>query len=292
MLEGVLNIDKPLGLTSHDVVARVRRHGRVRRVGHAGTLDPLATGVLVVCVGRATRLVEYLVGQPKTYETVVRLGEVTNTYDAEGEITAVSPPPADLSPTQLEPILAQFRGDIEQIPPIYSAIKKDGQPLYKMARRGETIEIPARPVTIYDLTFMAWETPHLSLRISCSAGTYIRSLGHDIGQVLGCGGHLVQLRRTAVGAFNSDTAVSLDSLTPENIADYLQPTDTAVAHLPPLTLDDNQIQDLYNGRLVPRQAEHPSADLVRLYEPHGRFAGILTGEPTHWRPRKMFTPYE
>ncbi len=290
MLEGVLNIDKPLGLTSHDVVARVRHHGRVRRVGHAGTLDPLATGVLVVCIGRPTRLIEYLVGQPKTYETTVRLGQVTNTYDAEGEITAVSPLPPDLSPSQLEPILDQFRGPIEQVPPMYSAIKKDGQPLYKMARRGETIEIPARPVTIYELTLQAWEPPDLRLKITCSAGTYIRSLGHDIGQVLGCGGHLVQLRRTAVGSFTSDRAVSLDALNAEKIADYLLPPDTAVAHLSPLILDDKQIQDLYNGRLVPRQAEHPSADVVRLYETNGRFAGILTADAEQWRPRKMFTP--
>lgn len=290
MLEGVLNIDKPLGLTSHDVVARVRRHGHVRRVGHAGTLDPLATGVLVVCIGRPTRLIEYLVGQPKTYETTVRLGQVTNTYDAEGEITAVSPLPADLSPSQLEPILDQFRGPIQQIPPMYSAIKKDGQPLYKMARRGETIEIPPRPITIYELTLQAWEPPDLRLKIVCSAGTYIRSLGHDIGQVLGCGGHLVQLCRTAVGSFTSDTAVSLDALNAENIANYLLPPDTAVAHLPQLILDDKQIQDLYSGRLVPHQADHPTADLLRVYEPNGRFAGIVTADETNWRPRKMFTP--
>ena len=292
MLEGVLNIDKPLGLTSHDVVARVRRHGRLRRVGHAGTLDPLATGVLVVCLGRATRLVEYLVGQPKTYETVVRLGETTNTYDAEGEVTAVLPVPTGLTTAVLEPILDRFRGHIQQIPPMYSAIKKDGQPLYKMARRGESIEIPPRPVTIYDLTLVAWEPPHLSLRVTCSAGTYIRSLGHDIGQALGCGGHLVQLRRTAVGALTTATAVALDDLTPENIASYLQPPDTAVSHLPRLNLSTPETQDLYQGRHIAHQTNHPAAELVRAYDAHGRFAGIVVahGGQTQWRPHKMFTP--
>lgn len=294
MLAGVLNLDKPLGLTSHDVVARVRRHGGLRRVGHAGTLDPLATGVLVVCLGRATRLIEYMVGQPKTYETTVRLGQVTNTYDGEGEIIAEQPVPETLSTAVIEATLSQFRGTIEQVPPMYSAIKKDGQPLYKLARRGETIDVPPRTVTIYDLTLLDWTTPHLTLRVTCSAGTYIRSLGHDIGQALGCGGYLVALRRTAVGVLTTDTAVPLAELTADNIADHLLPPDTAVGHLPKIILTDSEARDLYNGRAIPQRPGDPTDKLVRAYEASsGRFAGLVAvkREQTHlWWPRKLFTP--
>ncbi|MBK8431029.1 MAG: tRNA pseudouridine(55) synthase TruB [Chloroflexi bacterium] len=287
-MDGILNIHKPLTLTSHDVVGRVRRVAGQKRVGHSGTLDPLATGVLVVCLGRATRLVEYVVGQRKEYEAVIRLGQSTATYDAEGEITAERPLPADLTADQLAITLRQFTGAIEQRPPMYSAIKKDGQPLYKMARRGETIEIPARPVTIYDLAILGWEVPLLTVRVACSAGTYIRSLAHDLGEVLGCGGHLVGLVRTAVGPFSLETAVALDALTPENIAQFLLPSETAVAHLPALELEDAAVKALFMGQLVPCQPHHPTAELVRVTNPNHPFAGLATREGEIWRPKKMF----
>ncbi|MEZ4517256.1 MAG: tRNA pseudouridine(55) synthase TruB [Chloroflexota bacterium] len=167
---GVLVVDKPLGLTSHDVVQRVRRATGIRRVGHAGTLDPLATGVLVVCVGWATRLIEYLVDSRKTYETTVRLGRTTTTYDAEGEIVAERP--AAVTPDQLHAALIPFRGPIRQKAPAYSAIKKDGQPLYKAARRGEAVEAPVRQVTIDTLELLDFRPPDVDLRVVCSAGTY------------------------------------------------------------------------------------------------------------------------
>jgi tRNA pseudouridine55 synthase len=174
---GLLILDKPTGLTSHDAVQRVRRISGVRRAGHAGTLDPLASGVLLVCVGPATRLVEYLVGHDKTYETTVRLGQTTTTYDAEGDITRERPVRVDES--QIAAALDAFRGAIRQQVPAFSAVKRDGQPLYKAARRGDEMELPLREVVVHSLELLVFEPPLLSLRVACSSGTYIRSLVHD-----------------------------------------------------------------------------------------------------------------
>ncbi|MCA9919619.1 MAG: tRNA pseudouridine(55) synthase TruB [Anaerolineales bacterium] len=286
-LSGILCVDKPLGITSHDVVGRVRRVAGLRRVGHAGTLDPLATGVLLLALGRATRLIEYLVGHDKVYQTTVRLGQMTATYDAEGDVLEERPF-HHLTLPQIENALTQFRGDILQQPPIYSAIKQGGQPLYKLARQGKTeVERPYRPVTIHELTLLNWEPPHLSLRIHCSSGTYIRSLGHDLGEALGCGGHLSGLRRLAVGDFGLETAVPLNDLTPENITDYLLAPDTAVRHLPRVDLPETAAADLLQGKPIP-QDDEPSAELVRAYGPDGEFLGVVAAEGNQWRARKMF----
>ncbi|MCB8977680.1 MAG: tRNA pseudouridine(55) synthase TruB [Ardenticatenaceae bacterium] len=286
-LSGILCVDKPLGMTSHDVVGRIRRVAGLRRVGHAGTLDPLATGVLLLALGRAARLIEYLVGHDKVYETTVRLGQTTATYDAEGEVLEERPFHHITLP-QIEAALEPFRGDILQQPPIYSAIKKDGQPLYKLARQGKTeVERPYRPVTIHELTLLHWEPPYLSLRIDCSSGTYIRSLGHDLGEALGCGGHLSALRRLSVGDFGIETAVPLNDLTPENITDYLLAPDTAVRHLPRLDLPETAAADILQGKPIPRAGE-PSAELVRAYGPDGLFLGVITAEGDQWRAHKMF----
>lgn len=288
-MEGVLNIDKPMGLTSHDVVGRVRRLSGTRRVGHTGTLDPLATGILVVCLGRATRLVEYVVGRPKTYTATIRLGQTTNTYDTEGEITAEQTLPDNLSLAEIRPYLDQFRGEIAQIPPLYSAIKKDGQPLYKLARQGKTIELEPRQVTIYELEVLAWQQPDLSLQIRCSAGTYIRSIAHDLGQLLGYGGHLTQLRRTAVGAFNLSTAVSLDDLTPNNLSHHLVAADLAVHHLPAYTLTADEATLLFNGTPIPPPTTI-DAEVARVYTPANEFAGLVSIQDNQWRAKKMFIP--
>ena len=286
-LSGILCVDKPLGITSHDVVGRVRRVAGLRRVGHAGTLDPLATGVLLLALGRATRLIEYLVGHDKVYQTTVRLGQMTATYDAAGDVLEERPF-HHLTLPQIENALTQFRGDILQQPPIYSAIKQGGQPLYKLARQGKTeVERPYRPVTIHELTLLNWEPPHLSLRIHCSSGTYIRSLGHDLGEALGCGGHLSGLRRLAVGDFGLETAVPLNDLTPENITDYLLAPDTAVRHLPRVDLPETAAADLLQGKPIP-QDDEPSAELVRAYGPDGEFLGVVAAEGNQWRARKMF----
>lgn len=286
-LGGVLCVDKPLGITSHDVVNRIRRVASLRRVGHAGTLDPLATGVLLLCLGRSTRLIEYLVGHDKVYETTVRLGQTTTTYDAEGDIVAERPF-THLTLTQIQEALAPFRGEIQQQPPLYSAIKQGGQPLYKLARQGkEDVERPYRPVTIHELTLIDWEPPHLSLRVSCSSGTYIRSLGYDLGEALGCGGHLSALRRLAVGDFTVETAVPLDQLSPENITSYLLPPDTAVQHLPRIDLPETVAADILQGKPI-AITNSTSAELARAYGPDNQFLGIITAEDEQWLARKMF----
>ena len=287
---GVLNIDKPIGVTSHDVVNRIRRVAGLRRVGHAGTLDPLATGVLLVCLGRATRLVEYLVGQQKVYEAIIRLGQTTNTYDADGEV--VQERQLTFSPQDLENALPQFRGDIEQIPPMFSAIKQNGQPLYKLARQGKEVERQVRHVTITELSVLAWDAPYLTVRVACSSGTYIRSLAHDLGEVLGCGGHITMLRRTAIGDFGVDTAVSLNDLTPENVASYLLPMDTAVSHLPRLDLRAEDATDLLQGKLIVSETPQSPETLARVYNPHAEFIGIVTATDDGWRAKKMFHPQE
>lgn len=288
-ITGILAIDKPVDLTSHDVVARVRRLSQTRRVGHAGTLDPLATGVLLLGIGRATRLLEYLVGLPKQYETTLRLGQTSATYDAEGEIIAQRPF-SHLTLTDIHRALARFSGAIQQKPPAYSAIKKDGRPLYKLARQGQVVDVPARTVTIYELRVLHWQPPDLSLHVACSSGTYVRSLGHDIGQALGCGAYLTTLRRTAVGAFTDAQTVPLADLTAANLGDYVQPPETAVAHLPRLELPPPEVERLLLGQRLARETDHALHTLVRVMGPSGRLLGILRAEADYWQPHKMFPP--
>ncbi len=283
---GLLVIDKPVGPTSHDVIARVRRAAGTRRVGHAGTLDPLASGVLLVCVGGATRLVEYLVGLDKVYETTIRLGQTTTTYDAEGEVTAEHPVTA--GEADILAALPAFRGIIRQRVPSYSAVKRDGRPLYERARRGETIELPEREVMIHALELMAYEPPHLTLRVACSSGTYIRSLAHDLGAALGCGGHVAALRRTAVNHFTLDDAVVLDELTPENVAARLLPLEAIIAHLPRAEFDEAAAAELGFGRRVPAAAGSLTGDTA-AFGPDGRFLGIVAVEEGSWRPKKMMS---
>lgn len=279
---GLLVLDKPVGPTSHDVVSRVRRLAGLRRVGHAGTLDPLASGVLLVCVGRTTRLVEYLVGLDKVYETTIRLGQATTTYDAEGEVTAERP--VSLSEAEIAAALDGFRGTIRQRVPPYSAVKQGGQPLYKRARRGEEFELPQREVTIHALDLLAYEPPLLSLRVASSSGVYIRSLAHDLGQALDCGGHVTALRRTAVGRFT--LAVALDALTPESFAARLLPPEAAVAHLPRVEFDVAAAARLAAGQRPTAPADTPPGDTV-AFGTDGRFLGMVTAEGGQWRPRKM-----
>ncbi|KAA3662944.1 MAG: tRNA pseudouridine(55) synthase TruB [Chloroflexi bacterium] len=286
-IQGVLSIDKPGGMSSHDVVNRLRRVCGIRRVGHAGTLDPLATGVLLVCVGRATRLVEYLVGQPKWYEATVRLGQTTNTYDADGEIVAERPF-FHITPSQIAQELQQFLGPIQQLPPMYSAIKKDGQPLYKLARQGIEIARDLRNVTIYEIELLDCTLPDVQLRVNCSTGTYIRSLAHDLGETLGCGGHIATLRRTAIGKFGVETAVSLNELTEDNFRQYLMPMDTAVSHLPRVDFANAAAQQLLMGKLVDEPSAHAADTLVRAYDESGTFLGVLLRRVENWQARKMF----
>jgi tRNA pseudouridine55 synthase len=207
-LEGILLIDKPSGLTSHDVVDRVRRKLKMKRIGHAGTLDPMATGLLIILVGKATKLSQYLMSLDKIYEGTVTLGVSTNTYDAEGEVMTTQPVP-DLSLSDIQATLSSFVGDQYQTPPMFSAIKIDGQPLYKMARKGKEVEREPRFIRISRFEASRFETPEFDFSLDCTKGTYVRSLANDIGEKLGCGAHLSALRRTASDRFHIENAIEL-----------------------------------------------------------------------------------
>lgn len=210
-LEGVLLIDKPSGMTSHDVVDRVRRTLHMKRIGHAGTLDPLATGLLIILVGKATRLSQYLMSLDKEYEGTIKLGETTNTQDADGEVVVTRTVPA-LDEVQVRAALATFVGDQYQTPPMFSAIKKEGVPLYKLARKGQEIEREPRFIRVSSFELLRFAPPLLDIRLRCSKGTYVRTLAHDLGEKLGCGAHLAALRRTATDRFHVAQAVPLDRL--------------------------------------------------------------------------------
>lgn len=209
-MDGIFNIDKPPGMTSHDVVARVRRLARQKRVGHAGTLDPAASGVLPILVGQATRVAEYLSESGKAYRATIRFGAVTDTYDAEGAVLRIAP--VSLSRDDIAAALPFFVGRQMQVPPLYSAIKRQGQPLYKLARAGASVELEPRPVEIYSLAIVEWQSPDLVLDVECSKGTYIRSLAFDLGERLGPGAHLAGLVRTRSGPFTLAASLTLEAL--------------------------------------------------------------------------------
>ena len=287
---GLLLLDKPSGPTSHDLVYVVRRGTGEKRVGHAGTLDPLASGLLIVCLGSAVRLSEYLLGKPKCYRARVRWGQTTNTYDAQGQI--MSENPALPARPAVEAALARFRGPILQRPPAFSAVKRAGHKAYEFARRGEELELAPRPVEITALAITDWQPPECELEVTCSAGTYIRSLAHDLGQALGCGAHIAGLRRTASGAFTVEQAVPLDQLRAEFAAGQwlqrLRPAEAAVADLPPVTLSAEAARRIQHGQAIPR--EIPARDLARAYNPAGEFIALLRADPQAplWRPHKVF----
>ena len=209
--DGALLIDKPKGPTSHDVVDAIRRRFQIKKVGHCGTLDPNATGLLIIILGRATKLSERLMSQDKSYEGVVKLGETTDSYDADGELVASLPvPPTTLA--ELNDLAAATVGDLLQTPPMVSAVKKNGVPLYKLARQGLEVERKPRLIHIYSFQFDTYQEPLGHFAISCTKGTYVRSLAHELGQKLGCGAHLTELRRVASGKFNVSEAIPLDAL--------------------------------------------------------------------------------
>jgi len=210
-LDGALLIDKPTGPTSHDVVDAIRRQFQIKKAGHCGTLDPNATGLLVLVLGRATKLSEKLMASDKVYEGAMRLGESTTSYDADGELTASLPVPP-LTLDQLNQEAATFVGDQMQLPPMVSAVKKDGVPLYKLARKGIEVERKERMIHIYNFRFTKYEEPTGHFRVACTKGTYVRSLAHDLGQKIGCGGHLAALRRIVSGKFDLADALPLDQV--------------------------------------------------------------------------------
>ena len=291
---GLLNIDKPGGMTSHDVVDVVRRGTKIKRIGHAGTLDPMATGVLVICVGAATRLSEYIMDHPKVYRATLRFGQTTTTYDAEGEITSENTAP--ITREQLEAVLPKFRGFIEQIPPMYSAIKQGGEKLYEKARRGEEVERAPRPVTIYRIILEEFNYPQAVITVRCTPGTYIRSLAHDLGQVLGVGAHLSALRRMSSGEnFMADHAVPLDVLKKSfedgTWQDHLLDVSLGLSQMPRIELNNQPEAVVRNGGFI--RLGISNAGPLQAWTDEGLFVGILVkqGEEegeTVWRPDKVF----
>lgn len=277
--DGILNVDKPLGMTSHDVVAVIRKMAHQRRIGHAGTLDPMATGVLLVCLGRATRVSEYLMQSTKGYRAAVRLGISTTTDDAEGEVIDQSPVQVDRE--QVEAALRSFVGHIVQVPPRYAAIKRDGKPLYALARRGIPVEAPPREVDVYAVQVIEWAPPVVHVDVQCGPGTYIRAIARDLGALLGCGAHLAALRRTASGQFDAAHAVPLERLAAAflagDVGPLLYPLDAAFPHLPALHLDPDRARRLVMGQEI----EAPAGDegLARAYTADGQFVALVQMNP-------------
>lgn len=253
-MNGFLVIDKPRGVTSFDVVRTVRRALKVRRVGHCGTLDPMATGVLPVAIGEATRLVEFVMDGEKIYRGTLKLGETTDTQDADGTILQNCPIDG-IDRAQIESVIATLLGPIQQLPPMYSALKRDGVPLYELARKGIEVERSLRAIEIYRFELCSVDLPFITFEVTCSKGTYVRTLAHDLGVRLGCGAHLTALRRLKSGAFNETEAITLDHLqieTPQTV--QLLPMASALAALPVLALTPEALIRLKNG-VPPQQSE-------------------------------------
>ena len=281
-LTGILNVNKPRGWTSHDVVARVRKLAGQRRVGHAGTLDPLAEGVLPVLLGRATRLAEFVQSGSKVYRAVVKLGEATETDDAEGE-TVSTKPVQELSESLLQQTLARFHGEILQTPPKYSALKVDGRRAYAVARSGADVLLAPRPVTIHDLRLLDWRANKLSLEVTCSKGTYIRALARDIAIALGTLGHLTTLIRTKVGPFELGDALSPDELASTGVDSAIVPASAALADSPGYTATSDEAARLANGQALPANGLH--AEHVWVYDPSGLLVCLASADGTLLRPR-------
>ena len=296
-MDGILNINKPTGITSHDVVAKIRKILKQKRVGHAGTLDPAASGVLPICIGQGTRVAEYLSESGKAYQADIIFGVVTDTYDSEGSIIRTAST-ADLTLPRIEAALQQFLGTQMQQPPRYSAIKIQGQPAYKRARAGEELSLAARPITITSLKILAWNNPHLTIAIACSKGTYIRSLAYDLGERLACGAHLAGLIRTRSGPFTLSESITLEQLAAAassgTIAEHLYSPDIALQSYPALQLDAATAAHVLHGNPFPYNLTPftPSTStLARVYDPNNNFLAIAEWRPDLdlWQPKKVFT---
>lgn len=286
-ISGILNVAKAGGMTSRRVVDMVQRLVRPAKAGHAGTLDPLATGVLVVCIGQATRLIEYVQRMPKTYEGTFLLGRTSDTEDVEGAVVELENPP---QPTReaIEEAGTKFLGTIQQRPPAYSALKVQGQRAYDLARAGKPVDLAPRPVEIYGIEVLGYQYPELRLHIHCGSGTYVRSLGRDLAESLGTGAVMSALVRTAIGCFTLAEACDLATLTAEELAARLQPPSTAVAGLPSVVLDERERRTLNFGQSIEKQSPCETDELIGLTET-GALCSIL--EPAgegRWKPVNNF----
>ncbi len=297
IVNGILNINKPKGKTSFSVVAIVKRLAEEQRVGHAGTLDPAATGVLPICLGQGTRIVEFLVDTTKVYRAQIELGVATDTYDASGKITQRGDP-SGITQEQLESALTSFRGLIQQTPPMYSALKHRGKPLYEWARAGIKINGKSRLIKVFRLEIIDFKPPVVTIEVVCGKGTYIRSLAHDLGQALGCGANLKSLTRLRCGTFDIKDAVSLPQLEDAFRYGYWQyfvyPIDIVLSHWAAMVVSDATVHSIRNGRpfghLESRLPAQPSSDTYcRAYTSDGCFIGILrfNHERRQWQPKKV-----
>ncbi|MEO7727467.1 MAG: tRNA pseudouridine(55) synthase TruB [Burkholderiales bacterium] len=274
-VDGVLLLDKPTGITSNAAIQRVKRLFNAAKAGHVGTLDPLASGLLPVCLGEATKFSTDTFGADKGYDADVLLGVTTATGDTEGEVT--SRQAASVAPDQLNATLARFTGALQQIPPMYSALKRDGKPLYAYARAGETVERAPRSITIYSMALLDFSADRFTISVYCSKGTYIRVLAEDIGRDLGCGATLAGLRRTSVGEFGLDgtiTLASLENLPAARRVDHLLPVDCLVAGLPAVILPADAVARILQGQSVRVDALPETAGLARLYNENRHFLGL------------------
>jgi len=290
-ISGVLVVDKPVGLTSHEVVQIIRHGTNIRRAGHTGTLDPRASGVLIVLIGPAVRLSEYVSASDKRYQAIIRLGATTDTFDADGRFTSKDETP-QITEEQFETALKTFVGEIIQTPPPYSAVKVHGRPAYDMAREGEEVQLEPRKIQVYNLELLEWAPPEAVIDVYCSSGTYVRSLAHDLGEALGCGAHLVGLRRTKSGRFTLREAVPLRKLreTFENGTWYqlLIPAAEALSDWPSIELTHEQVEAVRHGHRVP--GNEIQGKLARGISQQGELVALLEFDPetNEWQPKKVF----
>jgi len=295
VLDGIINLNKPQGKTSFQMVALVRRLSEVRKVGHSGTLDPDATGVLPILIGKATKLARFLTDSDKTYHAEIEFGSATDTYDSSGSVVQTGDS-SSLTIEQVEVALSSFRGSIEQIPPMFSAIKYQGKPLYHLARAG--IEVPRKPrkVTIFTLDITSWEIPILSIEVECSKGTYIRSLAHDLGQMLGCGAHLKRLIRTKSGPFIINDSVSVEQVEgcfrEGELQSIVHLPDFILGHLDSVTVGETEEDSVIHGRsfAVTEDQSGYDGEIRRTYSSEGRFLALVKFDQKDglWKPVKVF----
>jgi tRNA pseudouridine55 synthase len=294
-ISGVLVVDKPVGMTSHDVVQAIRNGTNLRRAGHTGTLDPRASGVLVILVGPAVRLSEYVSASDKRYQAIVRLGSTTDTFDADGKVTRANIP-VNVTESQFEEVLKTFIGEIEQTPPPYSAVKVQGRKAYEMARQGEEVDLSPRKITVHHLEVLEWAPPEVVIDVHCSSGTYVRSLANDLGEKLGCGAYLVGLRRTKSGRFSLRDAVPLRKLQEAfqagNWYQFLIPAAEALGDWPALELNPDEVEGVRHGHRV-KAKEDAKPGMVRGVSTQGELVALMdlvTGEDglPEWQPKKVF----
>lgn len=291
IVSGVLVVDKPIGLTSHDVVQIIRRGTGIRRAGHTGTLDPRASGVLVVLIGPAVRLSEYVSASDKRYQATIQLGSSTDTYDSEGTVTKATPV-ENISEEQFNEILQGYVGEIQQVPPPYSAVKVKGKKAYEMARKGQPVDLEPRIINVFNLEILEWEPPEVVIDVYCSSGTYVRSLANDLGDSLGTGAHLIGLRRTKSGQFTLRDAVSLrrlkESFDAGDWYQFLIPAADALGDWPMIELNPDEVELVRHGHRIP--AEPDASDWVRGLSQQGDLVALLEHDPetSEWQPRKVF----